>query len=1098
MRRAWPTVFTVIMTMIVPASATCQEKILFSCSFRDRHEAPWKTIGGKWEIKGECLTQSVPDPDARSLVKALVGLGNQEDLSTDVLVTAKLRINAMKGDDTRTGISICTNPDNGRGLNLVFHQGQLAFLHDHVVWGTHCPFRYEPDGWYWIKLYKKSGEKKRESWIDGGETPGDLKGKAWVDGDKEPENWMVSWTSFDDSLTGYPGLNGGCSVSFAQFTVTKVPRPESTRRGTGTTISLNGTWEVRPQSLECAGEAGLAQVRQTREGWLPAQVPGEIHLDLMKAGQMPEPTLGTNMPHCRWPETKSWWYRTTLEVREDFLRHERQQLVFDGLDLYAQVFVNGHGVGEAADAFVPAVFDLQGRLHAGKNELVVRLTAGSELAPDDSGPDQGQRPHKPTFGKIPNPAREGDPYGHRVWYGRKWLRKPPFAYGWDWIDALPNIGIWRNVRLEGRSHAVLDDIRLDTRLQDGQASLEMEAVVENLHPWTERACELRLDIQSPDGGPVLQRRYSLDVPPGRMPVRDMIPVPNPRLWWPNGLGDQPLYQVTARVLDRAGRICDARHFCIGLRTIAIDRKRLAEGSRFCVRVNGQDVFCRGGNLGPHDVIPARIGAAKYQALVSEARNAHMTIFRINGCSFFKDPAFYEACDRAGILIWHDFMMACTTYPEEDRNFRAAVSAETESAVRLLRHHPSIALWCGNNECTWGLDAWWNPNKAQPLELGGRIFYNQIFPDLCRRLDPRRPYWPGSPCGGQEPNSELSGDCHWWEPAFTSSDLNRRIRHEVFDECRARFVSEYGVIGPCHLDSLRTFLTPEEMKPGTPAWRTHTNQFEGNTLAAAIRLHYADPEKLTVPEYVVYGQMFQAFLHGHAMEALRFRKRDPVNDCEGALIWSYSDCWGEIGWSLLDYYLRRKPSYYWVRRACAPVKVIVRKRTDRLVTRVVNDTMHPVQATVELGWWRLDGTQKDVQVRSIKVEANGMQEITAAKLPQPKERDPRQWLYGAVLRGKEGRAVDQSIWLFEPYRQLALKTGPIKVVRVSDRCLEVSCPTFAHAVHLEDHGRERISDNWFDLLPGVPVQVRVAPGEDPASIQLDAIPVISSSPSSKGT
>ena len=194
----------------------------------------------------------------------------------------------------------------------------------------------------------------------------------------------------------------------------------------------------------------------------------------------------------------------------------------------------------------------------------------------------------------------------------------------------------------------------------------------------------------------------------------------------------------------------------------------------------------------------------------------------------------------------------------------------------------------------------------------------------------------------------------------NGDVNLRIRHEAYDECRSRFVSEYGIFGPCHLDSIREYLKPEEMKPQSPAWQMHTNQIERGTMSAALRLHYADPEKLSVPEYVLYGQLFQADIHEHAMEALRFRKNDPANECSGALIWSYSDCWGETGWSILDYYLRRKPSYYGFRRACAPVKVITRLRGGQFVTRLVNDTLAPVTGIVEYGWWRLDGSKRESQ------------------------------------------------------------------------------------------------------------------------------------------
>jgi beta-mannosidase len=841
-------------------------------------------------------------------------------------------------------------------------------------------------------------------------------------------------------------------------------------------ILLDGEWLVRPEAFSCAGEAGLAEVVQQQEGWLPAQVPGEIHLDLMRAGQMPEPSVGTNMPDCRWPETKSWWYRTTFELDDRFITHERQQLVFDGLDLYAQVFVNGQLIGEAANAFVPAVFDVKRCLRAGENELVVRLTAGSELVKDTTPPANQRKASNydlPAPGEIPNPMREGDITGHRMWSGRKWLRKPQFSYGWDWVDALPNIGIWRGVHLEGRSQAVLHDLRLDTVLETGQVLLELAAVVENLHPWSERACELVLEIQPPEGGKLIQHQYSLLAQPGRNRIEDMFEVPLPKLWWPNGMGAQPLYGVTASVRDAAGTVSDRRAWAIGLRTVEIDRSPQVGVSRFCIRVNGQAVFCHGVNIGPHDAILARISNAKYEALVAEARDANVNMIRINGCSIYEASAFYDACDRAGILVWQDFMFTATYYPANDREFYERVRSEVEQVIPSLRHHPSLALWCGDNETIWFMDDS-SDDPAQPASTLGIEFYTALIPDLCRLLDPRRPYWLSSPSGGEYPNSELEGDCHWWRQAFMHPDMNRRIRHEVFDDCRARFVSEYGVLGPCHLDSIREYLAPHQMHPGTLGWQMHTNTFEKKAVPAAIRLHYADPETLGVPEYVLYGQMFQAIMHGHAMEALRFRKNDPTDDCQGALIWSFSDCWGETGWSILDYYLRRKASYYWFRRACAPLKVIVRQRGERLVTRIVNDTLQPFAGVVETGWWQLDGGGREVEARPVMVPANSMLEVVAAPLPSDDDRDPRRWLYAAVLRGEDGAAFDQSIWTLRPHRELDLATPEIRAVPVAGGW-EVSSPVYCHGVHVEDHGHELISDNWFNLLPGIPVHVDAVEG-----------------------
>ena len=358
-------------------------------------------------------------------------------------------------------------------------------------------------------------------------------------------------------------MGGLGSLSFSEFQVERITNASKVENSAGAVLNLNGTWQVLPEGLDRIGEAGLAKVRQETTGWMDAQVPGEIHLDLVKAGKMPEPTIGTNMPQCRWPETNSWWYRTTFDAGPDPKQYESQSLVFDGLDLFAQVFVNGKLAGEAANAFVPAVIDVKPFLKPGRNELVVRLTEGSELTPSELR----NSPHTYTITSD--------------WKGRIWLRKPQFEWGWDWVEGLPNIGIWRGVHLESRNYAVLHDLRLDTVRQGDRVFLELDAVLENLHAIRQRACTVDLEITPPDGGASITRHYAVDALPGRMPIRDLIEVPQAKLWWPNGMGDQPLYKVVARVSGRSDRVTyDRREFSIGLRTIDIDRQRV--GSRHAV------------------------------------------------------------------------------------------------------------------------------------------------------------------------------------------------------------------------------------------------------------------------------------------------------------------------------------------------------------------------------------------------------------------------------------------------------------------------------------------------------------------------------------
>jgi beta-mannosidase len=830
-------------------------------------------------------------------------------------------------------------------------------------------------------------------------------------------------------------------------------------------ISLNGRWRVRPDSLTRDGLDGYTHVCSQSDGWIEAQVPGEIHLDLLRAGLMEEPLVSTNAQQCRWPEAQAWWYATTVTAPASFLSEERQQLIFDGLDLYAQVFLNGTLLGTAVNAFVPAVFDVKGVLHEGENSLMVRLTVGTELTADKPFPEG----HTQSEGI----------YGHRDYHQRRWLRKPQFSYGWDWADALPNIGIWRGVRLEGHSQVVIHDLRLDTVIQGHQVFVSLDATLENLHPFSECACAIELALTAPDGERIV-RRYSRDLQPGFSPLHDWIEIPEPQLWWPNGMGEQPLYQVTASVMQ-GKRLCDRRDFHMGLRVIEVDRAKLpAGGNRFCIRVNGHDVFCKGGNWVPADSILARVDRKKYEALVAAAKDANLNMLRVWGGGIYEDPAFYDACDRAGMLVWQDFMFACKLYPDHDPDFRAAVRQEAQAVVRALRHHPCIALWCGINENIWAFAEWWTD---QPDNFAGSIIYNRILPEVCQLLDPERVYWPSSPAGGEMPNCETAGDCHWW--TYGQRQAEFPLIHEVFDTCRARFVSEYGMIGPLHEASMKECLKPEERRRDSLAFQVHTNTSTAVPVERGIAQYYADSDGLSLHDFTLYGQMAQAHFYGGSVEAFRFRRYDPVDDCQGALIWMYDDCWGEMGWTPIDYYLRRKASYYWLKRACKPVKVIVRRRGRQLVTRIINDTRHAYRGEVRLGWMRLDGTETRVQDMPVFIPTNSMIEIATERIPAKSVLDPRHWVYAALLHDGARFEPDSAIYPLLPTRRLRLSPAEIQVT-TDGREIELLSQVYCHAVHAEDGGRGLLSDNYFDLLPGLPTRITYLGTGNPANLRFSAI------------
>lgn len=864
-------------------------------------------------------------------------------------------------------------------------------------------------------------------------------------------------------------------------------------------INLNGRWHLRKAPLETKGEQGLRLVmdrpgQSDRSGppdlsqasdkseasdksdlsdtsetsdqpvqpvhWIRAAVPGEVHLDLIRAGLMPEPLHDRNTHKCRWPEDHSWWYRRAFRVPSSLLTADRVDLVCDGIDYYGQIFINAKLTGETTNALVPARLEAKPFLVPGLNEIAVRVTAGTELAPPAAeAPAQWTRPH---MNDLNHP--------------RAFLRKPQFTYGWDWVEALPNIGIWRGMRLEFFRQARIADVMLNY-VPGTNPAVDAEVIAENLHNFIDHPAEITVDLTAPSGA-----RHTasarIDLQPGQSPVRLHIPISRPELWWPAGMGPQNLYEVHVRIADRSGTELDSRTLSYGLRTITLDRSLLSslntsakpnsprippdstpQGTerRFCLQVNGRDVFCRGGNWIPADAILARVTETKTRTLLAEARNANFNMLRVWGGGVFESNFFYEECDRQGILVWQDFLFACLLYPDDNPAYCQEIRHEAELAVRRLRHHACLALWCGNNENLWGFSEWWpgQPNR------GSRI-YGQILPEVCRTLDPARIYWPSSPAGGPWPNGEDAGDTHWWPLASMSGDMARRVNPYVYDECRAKFVSEFGVLGPPALQSYRDCITAKDLTPESPAILEHDNTFDKGTVLAGIRHHYRDTEGMSLSEYVLYGGMFQSVMYEYSLERMRFRE----GECQGALVWMWDDCWVETGWTPLDYYLRRKPSFYAIKRAFKPVKLIAHRTGESITLRAFNSGTDHVSGHVEYGWFHVSGNETRTRRVSIKLSPFCRKEV--ARIPLPGSLNTTEWVFGAIL---EGSHSDTALLRLHVWREMA---GPKPNLRLKFEpgALTVESNVYAHGVHLSDSGKAVLSDNYFDLLPGRPKRIAV--------------------------
>ncbi len=468
---------------------------------------------------------------------------------------------------------------------------------------------------------------------------------------------------------------------------------------------------------------------------------------------------------------------------------------------------------------------------------------------------------------------------------------------------------------------------------------------------------------------------------------------------------------------------------------------------------------------PADSIVARVTPARYRALVGAAAEANFNMFRVWGGGIFEDDAFYQLCDEHGILVWQDFLYACAYYPDDDAAFVVESRREAEAALRRLRNYACIALWCGNNE-----NQWIHFQRGRDVDrcYGDRI-YEQVLPEVCEQVDPTRPYWPSSPfgsAGGSDPNSEMEGDRHGWFVSILAPTLEERIDYRLYAQDRAKFMSEFGVLAPPPLESVRRYLPPDQIERGSADWETHNNRFEKGTNQEALRRYWRPADELTLEQYVRFSQMIQAEALKFALEHWRRRKFLSA----GALFWMFADCWGEVGWTVIDYYLRRKPSYYAVKRALAHVLVSFQEDGDRVGVFLVNDTLEPVAGRLTTGWVNLRTGDQILDDIDCVAPANASAEVARLDVP---DGDRNAWMaFGRFDSAACPPSINRHFLAGFQFNALDLPDAVVTAAPVEEgSAVEVRTTDFAWQVHLHAPRGVWLADNDFDLLPGEVRRIR---------------------------
>ncbi len=751
--------------------------------------------------------------------------------------------------------------------------------------------------------------------------------------------------------------------------------------------------------------------------WIPAKVPSNVQQTLLEANLIPDPFYGLNEKEVQWIGESDWLYCTTFEITQDMLAQPHLELCFDGLDTFAKVSLNGQTVLETDNMFVPYRVDIKEFALLGHNELLIHF----------SSPMRRGRELENQYGKRPR------------WNGdssRLYVRKAQYHYGWDWGPVVVCVGPWKDVYLESYSTRIAE-VLTNTKLSTDFNKAEFDVTV-TLEGNT--SSQITLELYSPEGK-LLESIQSAHL------SQHTFTLTNPLLWYPHGYGEQPLYKLAIKLAT------EKQEFKLGFRDIQIVQEPVAgeKGSSFFFKVNGIEMFVGGANWIPDDLLLNRISAERYRERITQARNANMTMLRVWAGGIYEPDIFYEICDELGIMVWQDFLFGCGIYPAYPE-FLENVKREAEANIKRLRHHTSIALWCGNNEDYQIAESVGQyGEKGDSSKFEALAIYEKLLPEVCNRLDPTRFYWPGSPYGGVNSFDPTMGDRHTW-------DIWHGVMapYQEYYKFEGRFVSEFGMQSYPSLQTMQS-VTPEHERFPQSRTVVHHNKAtspdgkpEGHRrMAVYIADNLSDP--VTLAGYVYSTQFVQAEAMRYAYSS--FRRCWGVagkRAVSGALVWQLNDCWPVTSWAIIDSLGTPKPAYYIIKRELEPITLGLWSTNDGCEIWATNCKAKRHEGTLELRAYNFEGQEIAQEKRNITINPNSTTELGNWTMQGA-------MVISATLLGQTARAT---LWS-EPFKHYQIPNPELNVEVLDKTQLKLKVVKPAKGVWLN----AACTDNFFDLMPG---------------------------------
>ena len=776
-------------------------------------------------------------------------------------------------------------------------------------------------------------------------------------------------------------------------------------------FSLNGTW-----SLTVGGEAPVQ-----------GRIPGSVYSILLENGKMPDPFYGENELAALKIMENDFVFERTFTAPAEILACPKVLLRCEGLDTLCTLTLNGASVGEANNFHRTWEYDVTGLLREGGNTLSVAIASPTRYI--------RERDAEKHYG--------GSVYAMR---GFPYLRKPHCMFGWDWGPRLPDAGIWQDIGLIGVDSSRIEDVHIR---QDHQDGVRLQVCVRQTG-----SAHVRIALTAPDGEAAALEEGV------------WTQVERPQLWWPHGLGAQPLYGVTVELIED-GRVVDSAFKRIGLRTLTVERKKDEWGESFAHCVNGQTFFAMGADYIPEDNIFSRITPEKTRALLEQCTAANFNAIRVWGGGYYPRDDFFDACDELGLVVWQDLMFSCANYPLS-YEFEENITQEIVQNVSRIRHHASLGLWCGNNEMEM---------YAKVMHYDGNVYtqadyirmYEHIIPHILREVDPDTFYWPASPSSGgsfDEPNDENRGDVHYW------AVWHGGVPFTAYRSFFFRYASEFGFQAFPSVKTIATFCEEKDFNIFSRVMEMHQRNDSANgRIVAYLARNYLYP---TTFEALIYAsQLLQADAIRYGVEHWR-RNR---GRCMGAIYWQLNDIWPVASWASIDYYGRWKALHYYAKRFFAPVMLsceedseasnrssVIQQPTENVSSarlNVANETWNEVRGTVH--WSLRDAGSRVLQEGSVPVIVPPFTSVWLEKqdLSDTAFLD-NHYDYSLEV---EGRVVSEGSVLFTAPKHYHFK-DPKLAARIEGDEIVVTAGCYAKSVEIDSPDGDLIlSDNYFDMEAG---------------------------------